>query len=366
MTGRHTSQSSRAFSLIEMVLSLSLVGLVLASLGSMLAFSMQAAPRPDDPVVRVTDAALPISIMTEEIGSATSIVSLSAASITFEVADRTGDGSPETITYRWDGTPGDSLVREINGGDPQSVLTDVHSLEFEPDTNSYTYEVVTPGSASDYSRELSSDTSHLAKIVALVNSRLVPIDLNEGFFQRVRSDAIPDGALYWTPDYVDVLLEQAISDSNGRVRLEVRLFESGQVSSVSLASRVIHALDLGSENWIRIDIPGELKLDPNDELGVALICIDGNDSVAVRVFQQLVFTGEHAMLRSSDAGLTWSSGLTTRMGYRIRASYFTESGRTSSTEKTVSSIRVTVSPTGLAGTSVVTTVDLPAPVRIAP
>ena len=65
------TRCTHGFSLIEMVLSLSLVGLVLASLGSMLAFSMQATPRPDDAVIRITDASLPVSIMTEEIGSPT-------------------------------------------------------------------------------------------------------------------------------------------------------------------------------------------------------------------------------------------------------------------------------------------------------
>ncbi|MFB3430599.1 MAG: hypothetical protein ABL309_06745 [Phycisphaerales bacterium] len=359
------SRIRRAFSLIEMVLSLSLVGLVLASLGSMLAFSMQAAPRPDDAVIRITDASLPLGIMTEEIGSAISISALTATSITFEVADRTGDGDPETITYDWGGTPGDPLTRDFNSEGATVVLDDVQAFEFEPDVEDFVYEVIEPTTGFNYDREVSADTAAVGKTLAMLSSRMLPIRLGEGYHQRIRSDAVPDGALYWTPDYVEVLLAQ--QRTPGAIRMELRLLNAGKPTATAIASRVVRASDLGSEGWERIDVPGEIKLDPNDELGLVLICIEGDGSVGFRAFGSLIFPGEFAMHRSPDGGDSWSTPVTAeRMNYKLRSKFYGEDKRTSTTTQTVSSLRLTVSPLSVSEASIVTTIDLPAPVRITP
>lgn len=358
------TRCTHGFSLIEMVLSLSLVGLVLASLGSMLAFSMQATPRPDDAVIRITDASLPVSIMTEEIGSAISVSALTATSITFEVADRTGDDTPESVTYDWAGTPGDPLTREINGEGAIVVLPDVQAFEFEPELDSFTLDTITPTPGFSYYRELSSDTSPVGKVVALINANMVAPNVDEGYYQRLRSDAIPDGALYWVPDYVEVLLEQR--STPGAIRLEARLLAGGEVTPVAVASRVIRASDLSSLDWVRLDIPGELKIGPNDELGIVLICIEGSGSIATRTFTIGVFSAEYPVQRTFDAGATWSKSASSRMAYKLSGSFYGEASRTSTTSQTVSSLRLTVSPLGVNEASITTTVDLPAPVRITP
>lgn len=347
-----------------MVLSLSLVGLVLASLGSMLAFSMQAAPRPDDAVIRITDASLPLGIMTEEIGSAISISALTATSITFEVADRTGDDTPETITYDWGGTPGDPLTRDFNSEGATVVLDDVQALEFEPDLDDSTLHTITSTPGFDYDREVSAETAAAGKSVAMLGSYIRPILLNEGNHQRIRSDAVPDGALYWTPDYVEVLLAQ--QRTPGAIRMELRLIDSGKPTKTAIASRVVRASDLGSESWVRIDVPGEIKLDPNDEIGLVLICIEGDGSVGFRLFGSLIFPAEHALQRSSDGGETWKDVPLERMNYRLHSKFYGEAKRTTTTTQTVSSLRLTVSPLSVSEASIVTTIDLPAPVRITP
>ena len=354
---------ARGFSLIEMVLSLSLVGMVLASLGTMLAFSMQTVPQADDAVVRITDAALPFNIMNEEFGAATSITSVSSTQIVFQLADRTGDATPETVTYSWSGTPGDPLTRDINSEGAETVLSDVRSLAFEADVTSHTLHTITPSTPIAYKRELSEDSAAAGSATALANSRMVTLFEDQGVYQRIRSDSIPDGALYWTPDYVEVKLEQF--DRPGAIRLEVRLLDSGDVTDTALAAEVVRTSDLGSEAWYRIDIPGTPKLDPKDEIGVVLICLWGERTVLTRIYESWLFPGEYTSEVTNDGGFSWSP-LTEHVGYRVSGSFVGEISRVSSTEKSIGSIRVSLSPLDATEASLVTTIDYPAPVRVAP
>jgi prepilin-type N-terminal cleavage/methylation domain-containing protein len=48
--------------------------------------------------------------------------------ITFTVADRDGDGVPETIRYAWSGKSGDPLTRQVNGGTPVVIAKDVRKF----------------------------------------------------------------------------------------------------------------------------------------------------------------------------------------------------------------------------------------------
>jgi prepilin-type N-terminal cleavage/methylation domain-containing protein len=354
----------RGFSLIEMVLSLSLVGLVLASLGSVLAFAMGAAPQPHDPASRLSATQLPLSIMAEEIGSAKEFLSIANDKIVFRIDDRNGDGADDTIAYFWDGSPGDPMLRQINADPAVEVLDELNAFSITAQSSSFSFETIQPDGGTDFETELSADTSALVKVVALLNSRMQPVRLAHGFSQRIRNSALPDDTLYWVPESVAVLLER--ESSPGAVRLEVRVSESGSPSYRAIAGRVVRTDELGSENWVEVRIPGTLQLDRGTELAVVLICIDGDRSVSTRVFEQLVFASEPAMRRSSDAGDSWVSDLTTRMAFQLRGTYFTEASRVTATETVVESVRIDLNTSPSPQTGLVTGVDLAAPVRLSP
>ena len=56
---------------------------------------------------------------------ALSITERTPTSITFTVADRDGDGVPETIRYAWSGKSGDPLTKQVNAAAPVVVAKDV-------------------------------------------------------------------------------------------------------------------------------------------------------------------------------------------------------------------------------------------------
>lgn len=362
---RYPSHRPRGFTLIEMALSLSLVGIVLVALGSMLALTMQSAPQPTDAASRVRGIAFPASVMAEEIGSATGFVSVTTREIEFRIADRTGDDTEETVIYSWSGTPGDPLLRTINGGTDQVMVDSVQGVAFSAETDTHTLVEKYPGPGTTFVRELTPGFSHLPGVVVMLNSRMVPIDHDEGFFQRIPGDRVPGDALYWVPEYVQVRMAQ--HSTPGAVRLEVRTVDDGSPTGVAVASKVILADDIDDdEEWVQIDVPGSLKLPADTTLGVAVICIYGHRSVETRVFEQFVFPSEPAMLRSSDGGDSWSGSLSTRLSYRIRGEYYPESKEETITETTVSTVRFSINPSELDYTGISTTVDLPTPVRMDP
>ncbi|MFI4855773.1 MAG: type II secretion system protein J [Phycisphaerales bacterium JB065] len=358
------SRSASGFSLIEMVLSLTLVGLVLASLGSVLAFSMGAAPKSDDPSSRLRETQFPLSVMTEEIASATSFISIATQKIVFEVADRTGDASPDTITYSWDGTPGSPLLRTVNADDAVVVLDEIDDIAFTPTTTDHSFTTLYPGTETDFEYELSAGKSILSQVVALLNSRMQDINLDYGYFQRLRTPAVPGDALYWSPDYAEVLM--ARNYAPGAVRMELRLVEDGKPTKTAIASRVVRTGDLGGESWVRIDVPGTLRLNPSDEIGIVLICIDGHQSAEFRVFEQIVFPSDYPVKRSNDAGETWGGAYTIRMAYRLVGSYAPAYKSQTATTTVVERVRVELTPGVASQTNIVSEVDLPAPVRIEP
>lgn len=70
-----------------------------------------------------------ISTMASEHRMALTITERTLTSITFTVADRDGDGAPETIRYAWSGTPGDPLTRKLNAAAPAIVARDVRKFK---------------------------------------------------------------------------------------------------------------------------------------------------------------------------------------------------------------------------------------------
>lgn len=355
------SPNRRAFTLIEMALSMSLVGIVLISLGTMLALTMEAAPQPDDPATITRDAAFPLDLITEEISSAVSIVSVSPHAIRFRTADRNGDDLPETITYEWSGKEGTPLTRTINAEKPVDLIQSVFDVDFSATLQTHSLTTTGAGSSTNFDHELSANTSLLGGIVAAMNSRAELLRTGEGFFQALPLNAVPNDALYWIPEYAEIRLER--NQHGGRVRVELRVLSGQNPSGISLASQVINTSDLGGESWHRIPVGGTIKLPPDTQIGVMVVCLSGNNSFRTRVFQQFLFPSNPASRYTNDGGNSWSGSVTTRLGFRFRGTYFLIGKQETTSQTTASAIRIRVQPGPTPATSVSTMVDLPAPVR---
>jgi prepilin-type N-terminal cleavage/methylation domain-containing protein len=122
------------FTLVEVLLSLALAAIVLSSMQSLIVIAGRAAPDADGPQRATVEAADALERLASEVSVAVEVTELDSHEVGFTVNDWTGDGVVETIKYGWSGTPGDPLLRAVNGGDAAVVVDGVRRFEVEAET----------------------------------------------------------------------------------------------------------------------------------------------------------------------------------------------------------------------------------------
>ena len=128
----------RGFTLAELLASMTVMGILMLGLGSAIVIASKAVPgaeRDSTKLIQESRFAQQISI---ELKEAVHITERTEQAITFTVADRDDDGSPEHIRYAWSGTAGDPLTRQYNGGSEANVLENTHVFALAYDVKSVT------------------------------------------------------------------------------------------------------------------------------------------------------------------------------------------------------------------------------------
>jgi prepilin-type N-terminal cleavage/methylation domain-containing protein len=122
-------RNSRAFTLIEVLLSTMITGIIMLAIVS--AMRVCGSGLVEAAVVSntasQTDRA--IQMITQDLSVATSITESTATAVTMVVPSRDGDAQPETIRYVWGGTAGNTLTRAYNGGTPATVASNVYQFQ---------------------------------------------------------------------------------------------------------------------------------------------------------------------------------------------------------------------------------------------
>lgn len=128
-TARTADVRRRGFTLVELVLSLTIMAILLGAMASAILIASHAVPNGQSPLATAAETADVVDQIAGELLYATSITRATGYAVTFTVADR-GHGAvgPETISYAWSGTPGDPLTRQYNGGTVVTVSEEVQDF----------------------------------------------------------------------------------------------------------------------------------------------------------------------------------------------------------------------------------------------
>lgn len=140
-TVQPSGQRRRGHTLLEMMLSLTIIAMVTASIGSAVMFAAKATPGAQSVEATLGEDGAAMSQIAEDIAVAQFIVELSDNSITVVVNDRTGDGYPDKITYAWSGVVGGPLTYQINDGRAYSLLDSVATFKLDPVLDAITTEL---------------------------------------------------------------------------------------------------------------------------------------------------------------------------------------------------------------------------------
>jgi hypothetical protein len=137
--------------LLEMMLSLVLLSIVMASVGSAVMFAAQTVPNEDSAIGSLLSDTAVLSRIAEDIGMAKYVVEQTGTAVTVVVPDRTGDSLPDRIRYSWSGVRGDPLNYQLNDDAAFAVLTSVQTfgLSYETDTSTTTLPAVLQRTGSE-------------------------------------------------------------------------------------------------------------------------------------------------------------------------------------------------------------------------
>lgn len=93
----------------------------------------KAYPSQSSPLAQTVIATQANDLMAADLRYAKKIVSGSTKSLVFTVADRTGDGIEDVVSYAWSGISGDPLERRFNSTATEVVADSVQNLSFQYD-----------------------------------------------------------------------------------------------------------------------------------------------------------------------------------------------------------------------------------------
>ena len=111
-----------------MVLGMAVMTVLMGGIASAMILASRAVPDRQTPIRLMIDGYHVVDGLASELYAAQTITARAMKSVTFTVADRSGDSAPETIQYAWNGIEGQPLTRRYNGGTASAVLDDVRQF----------------------------------------------------------------------------------------------------------------------------------------------------------------------------------------------------------------------------------------------
>jgi hypothetical protein len=300
-------------SLLELILSLVLLSIIAASVGSAVMFAASAVPDEDSAVVTMANDSRVIGQIAEDLALAKYVVEQTATSVTIVVADRTGDGQPDRIRYAWSGDAGDPLTYQLNDTNPVALLDAVevfdlsttskthtrtvmgeHSLEGETDIAKFEYDIL----ASYIS--LSTSTRAGQRITPSLNSDVVAFKVSEIKVYGNKYDYDAD---------VDAPEQPAVA-------IEVRPYKSptGPGATIYTTAHLQRQHMKGSMEMAVIQNSHPMVAGQD----IALVCYrDPSTSLRTRIAYNTNLAG--GLLSSTDGGNSWSVSALGSLLYKIRA-----------------------------------------------
>jgi len=283
----------RAYTLIELSVSVAIVGVLLVATGSAILLAGRAVPARTSPASRCVAATEALDRLAADLAYAITVTEVGPTAVAFTVPDRTGDGAGEVVRWAWNGQAGAALTRSVNGSAPAEILADVRDFAL----------------VYDRRREQLPDTFTESSETLLFqqDSASGGVDVSvtslEWIGQSLRLTFAPDVA-WWAVTRV-VLKARVRSSSDGETRVQLRAADLlGNPTPVVHDQAVLLERTMTSNyRWCDLPFTRRARLVPGDPLCVVLRWVSDNESCEVQL-RNLYPPG--GAVRTSNGGLTWA------------------------------------------------------------
>ena len=286
------STGCRAYTLVEVSVSLAIVAVLLVATGSAILLAGRAVPERASPAGRCVAAADALERLAADLTYATASSELGPSAITFTVPDRTGDGAGEVIRWAWDTRPGAPLTRSVNGSAPAEVLGDVRSFALvydrrrEPLPESFTERAETLLYQQDSATGID-----------------FPVTALEWVGQSIRPTFGSDVA-WWAVTRVLVKVRKRGSP-DGETRVQIRGADMlGNPSPIVYDQAVMLERPLNSNyRWVEFSYARRARLAPGDRACVVLRWVSDSESCETPLASPYPPGGA---VRTTTGGSTWA------------------------------------------------------------
>ncbi|MHC5113200.1 MAG: PulJ/GspJ family protein [Planctomycetota bacterium] len=323
----HRASPARAFTFVELIISLAITSILMFGLASALMIATRSVDDGTTLAARTAAGAPALDGVTADLRLALEVTEITATSIEFTVPDRSDppDGTPETIRYSWSGEPGDALLRRYNGSSAAIVTDDVHHFDLSMVTRSVPG--VVPATPTPNPLDWGSDfvtcpdVRVSSEVLLAVHTDAAGGTLNEygvhdqgngRFAAQSVLPVLPSNAMSWTVSRTFLRLRR--TGDPGAVDAELQL--TNDVLEPGGTVLDLHTFDstpLGAAfEWFHLPFAGEIALDTNAMIAVVLRTEvwgwEGSASAVVQYESDgAPMTPSAHFMTSNNGGNSWSS-----------------------------------------------------------
>ncbi len=300
------TRRARAHSLIELVMSLTIISLIASAVGSAVIVAAKANPSKTSPQATLMDDSRALAIIAEDLSVAKYITAGTDKSVTLIVADRTGDAIPDRLQYAWSGTVGDPLTVQLNSQSPTVVVASAQSFGLAYETQVVTKQVPAP---LTYEAE-----SVIASFELTAGSANADVSSTNAYGQ-VMTPALSAAAVGFLPTRVEFYARSS-APSDGASLVELRDAENSKPGATRYANATLSESALSSSfAWSNVALLPEMSYVPAGQpITLTVKQSSGNNTVARLSSNLSVPAG---LLSSSNGGSSWSNSLLNSLLYRL-------------------------------------------------
>jgi hypothetical protein len=334
MPGSRGPGPHAAFTIIELLISLSIASFVLMCVASLIGLSTKAIPAEGGVQETALDAGNFLGRLAADAAIAYEVIEHTPEAVTFITPDQDGDASPDKVRYAWTGVAGDPIEREINGTDQTKMLGGVSSLVFD-------YEFANVPVYSELSVTTDGKSTLQSSLLSIVTSR----SLAGTHVAQVFAPSLPADAIAWTLDELTISLgPSGLLTPPTTVHVQIRGCDgSNKPSGAIYAQTSISESSLGLLGLLPANATftfSNVMVPASSKLCVVVRCSGGDGTALVGTAAALGWPVGAPALSSSDGGGTWSTAAGFVVGHGVAGRVVRSSGGKSS-RKVVS--RFTVS-----------------------